>query len=156
MNRTLAALAAIIGFLLWAHLASGVPVFDSQVESEPGWERFRVEYGINYFGEDGQFVRAVQNGYNLFFHTHKYATRFTRKRAGDGVNSAADATRQKSSPIVSSTRTASIRSSAGGFHSRIECVGAMPPPSTALFRRSTIPLSATSAFLPGLSRITCN
>jgi len=87
VNRTLAALAAIIGFLLWAHLASGVPVFDSQVESEPGWERFRTEYGINYFGEDGQFVRAVQNGYNLFFHTHKYATRFTRKRAGDGVNS---------------------------------------------------------------------
>ena len=84
---TLAALAVIIGFLLWAHLASGIPVFHSQVPSEPGWEKFRTEYGIDYFGDDGQFVRAVQNGYNLFFHTHKYASRFTRKSAGDRVNS---------------------------------------------------------------------
>jgi cytochrome c len=84
---TLAALAVIIGFLLWAHLASGIPVFHSEVSPEPGWEEFRAEYGINYFGEDGQFVRAVQNGYNLFFHTYKYAPRFTRKRASDRVNS---------------------------------------------------------------------
>ncbi|MFL6571533.1 MAG: hypothetical protein ACJ8G4_07255 [Burkholderiales bacterium] len=87
MNRTLGTLAAMVAFLLWAHLASGIPVFDSQVRSEPGWEKFRADHGINYFGADGQFVRAVQNGYNLFFHTHEYATRFTRKRAGDRVNS---------------------------------------------------------------------
>jgi hypothetical protein len=86
---TLAALAVIVAFLLWAHLASGIPVFHSEVSSEPGWEKFRTEYGINYFGDDGQFVRAVQNGYNLFFHTHKYASRFTRKSAGDRVNSCA-------------------------------------------------------------------
>ena len=84
---TLAALAVIIAFLLWAHFASGIPVFHSQVPSEPGWEKFRAEYGIKYFGDDGQFVRAVQNGYNLFFHTHKYAARFTRKSAADRVNS---------------------------------------------------------------------
>lgn len=84
---TLCALAVIIGFILWAHLASGIPVFHSQVPSEPGWEEFRAEYGISHFGDDGQFVRAVQNGYNLFFHTHKYASRFTRKSAGDPVNS---------------------------------------------------------------------
>jgi cytochrome c len=84
---TLAALAVIIAFLCWAHFASGVPVFDSQVPSEPGWEKFRAEYQINRFGEDGQFVRAVQNGYNLFFYTHKYAPRFTRKSAADRVNS---------------------------------------------------------------------
>jgi cytochrome c len=84
---TLAALAVIIGFLLWAHLGSGIPVFHSQVPSESGWEKFRAAYEINYFGDDGQFVRAVQNGYNLFFHTYKYAPRFTRKSAGDRVNS---------------------------------------------------------------------
>jgi cytochrome c len=85
--RTLGALGVIVALLLWAHLASGIPVFHSEVPSEPGWEKFRADYGINYFGDDGQFVRAVQNGYNLFFHTHKYATRFTRKTAGDQVNS---------------------------------------------------------------------
>ena len=84
---TLAALAAIIGFLLWAHLASGLPVFQSEVSPEAGWEKFRADYHISYFGEDGQFVRAVQNGYNLFFYTYKYAPRFTRKSAADQVNS---------------------------------------------------------------------
>jgi len=83
----LAALAVIIGFLLWAHLASGIPVFHSEVSPEPGWEKFSIKYGIDYFGEDGQFVRAVQNGYNLFFYTYKYAPRFTRRKAGDRVNS---------------------------------------------------------------------
>jgi hypothetical protein len=83
----LAALTVIIALLLWAHLASGIPVFDAEVSSEPGWEKFRAKYGVNYFGEDGQFVRAVQNGYNLFFYTHKYAPRFTRKSAGDRASS---------------------------------------------------------------------
>jgi hypothetical protein len=84
---TLAALAAIIGLLLWAHFASGIPVFQSEVASEPGWEKFFAEYRIKHFGDDGQFVRAVQNGYNLFFHTHKYAPRFTRKGASDPASS---------------------------------------------------------------------
>src|SRR5262245_51747751 len=81
------ALAIVVGFVLWAHFGSGVPVFRSEVAPEPGWEKFRARYGINYFGSDGQFVRAVQNGYNLFFHTHKYGQRFTRKNAGDRLNS---------------------------------------------------------------------
>lgn len=86
---TLAALAAIAAFLLWAHLGSGVPVFHSEVVSEPGWDRFRSHYGVSHFGEDGQFVRAIQHGYNLFFHTYKYAPRFTRRTAADRVNSCA-------------------------------------------------------------------
>ena len=77
----------IVGFVLWVHLGSGAHVFRSEVSSEPGWERFRTAYGLDYFGEDGQFVRAVQNGYNLVFHTYKYAPRFTRKVATDRVNS---------------------------------------------------------------------
>jgi cytochrome c len=57
------------------------------VSAEPGWEKFRADYRLEYFGVDGQFVRAVQNGYNLVFHTYKYAPRFTRKTAADRVNS---------------------------------------------------------------------
>jgi len=83
------ALVAIAGFLLWAHLGSGVPVFHSQVASEPGWDKFRSRYGAGYFGEDGQFVRAIQHGYNLFFYTYKYAPRFTRKTAGERANACA-------------------------------------------------------------------
>ena len=88
-KATWIAVAAIAAFVLWAHLGSGLPVFRSQVAAEPGWESFRVRYRVSHFGEDGQFVRAVQNGYNLFFHTHRYASRFTRKVAGDPVDSCA-------------------------------------------------------------------
>ena len=84
--RRLAALGVIVAFVLWAQFGSGLAVFRADVSPEPGWEKFRTDYGIDYFGHDGQFVRAVQNGYNLFFHTHKYAARFTRKDAGDKVN----------------------------------------------------------------------
>jgi cytochrome c len=86
---TLAALLAIAAFLLWAHLGSGVAVFHSEVVPEPGWDNFRTSYGIGYFGEDGQFVRAVQHGYNLFYYTHKYASRFTRRTAVDRENACA-------------------------------------------------------------------
>jgi hypothetical protein len=88
-RRTLAAVGVIAAFVLWSHLGSGVPVFRSEVPVEPGWEKFRADYGITSFGDDGQFVRAVQNGYNLVFHTYKYAPRFTRKTAGDRVNACA-------------------------------------------------------------------
>jgi hypothetical protein len=87
--RRLAALAGIVALLLWAHFVSGIPVFQSEVASEPGWEKFYAVYELKHFGADGQFVRAVQNGYNLFFHTPKYAPRFTRKSAADPVSSCA-------------------------------------------------------------------
>ena len=78
----------IVLFVVLAHLASGVPVFRSQSTSEPGWDKFRAEYHINEnYGDDGQFVRAVQNGYNLIHYTYKYAPRFTRKTAGEPSNS---------------------------------------------------------------------
>jgi hypothetical protein len=88
-RSTLVMVGLIAGFVAWAHLASGVQVFRAELSAEPGWEKFRAEYGISHFGEDGQFVRAVQNGYNLVYHTHKYASRFTRKSAGDRTNSCA-------------------------------------------------------------------
>jgi len=76
-------------FLVWAHFASGEHVFRARVQSEPGWERFRLAYELGYFGDDGQFVRAVQNGYNLVYFTDKYAPRFTRRTASDTVHSCA-------------------------------------------------------------------
>lgn len=79
----------IITFVIGAHLIPGIHTFRSQVTSEPGWEKFRADYRINHFGDDGNFVRAVQNGYNLIHFTHKYATRFTRKSAGNPANSCA-------------------------------------------------------------------
>lgn len=85
--RALMLLVAMVGFVIWAHSGSGIPVFRSQSVAEPGWDKFRADYRINKnFGDDGQFVRAVQNGYNLVFYTYKYASRFTRKTAGDSVN----------------------------------------------------------------------
>ena len=86
-RKTLAAVGVLAGFVLWSHLGSGVPVFRSEVPVEPGWEKFRADYGVNHFGDDGQFVRAVQHGYNLVFYTYKYAPRFTRKKAGDRASS---------------------------------------------------------------------
>ena len=89
-KKSIALVAALCAFVAWAHLGSWIPVFRSEVAPEPGWRDFRVEYGIDYFGTDGQFVRAVQNGYNLVYHTHKYAPRFTRRTAQDAVNSCSD------------------------------------------------------------------
>lgn len=87
--RPLGSLTLIVGFVLWSHFGSGIPVFRSHVSSEPGWERFRVHYQVKDFGEDGHFARAAQNGYNLFFFTHKYAWRFTRKTSTDAQNACA-------------------------------------------------------------------
>lgn len=88
-RKTLLLVGLMVGFVLWAHLGSGARVFRSQVVAEPGWERFRAEYGIGYFGGDGQFVRAVQNGYNLVYYTDKYASRFTRTGVSSRPNSCA-------------------------------------------------------------------
>ena len=79
----------MIVFVGWVHWGSGKPVFRSEVAPEPGWNQFRAQYDIDHFGNDGQFVRAVQNGYNLVHYTHKYASRFTRRTASDKVNSCA-------------------------------------------------------------------
>jgi hypothetical protein len=87
--KPLAAALAIAGFVLWSHFGSGITPFRSQVLSAPGWEQFRAAYRVNDFGQDSYFVRAVQNGYNLFFFTHQYGWRFTRKTARDAGNACA-------------------------------------------------------------------
>ena len=77
----------MVGFVLWAHIGSGVPVFRSESVAEPGWASFREAYDIDHFGNDGQFVRAVNNGYNLVFHTSRHAPRFTGMSAGSAARS---------------------------------------------------------------------
>ena len=89
LGRASAGVAAIAAFTIWAHFGSGFPVFRSEVSSAPGWQQFRETYGVDEFGADGYFTRAVKNGYNLFYFTHEYGGRFTRKTAGDKVNSCA-------------------------------------------------------------------
>jgi hypothetical protein len=83
LDKPLVAAAAITGFVLWAHFGSGVETFRSQAPSPPGWQRFRATYGLDDFGADSYFVRAAQNGYKLFYFTHEYGWRFTRKTARD-------------------------------------------------------------------------
>jgi hypothetical protein len=83
--RTLALVGLMIGFVLWAHVGSGRPVFRSDVAAEPGWKKFEADYRVDFYGIDGQFYRAVRNGYNLVFHTQKYAPRFVRAPAAGAV-----------------------------------------------------------------------
>ncbi len=87
--KPLAAVAAIVGFAVWAHFASGFQVFRPYVSATPGWQQFRTDYGLDEFGADGYFTRAAQNGYNLFFFTHRFGERFTRKTARDAINACA-------------------------------------------------------------------
>ena len=87
--RSALAVVAVVAFAAWAHFGSGIPAFRAQVSSAPGWSEFRKAYGVDKFGGDGYFTRAVQNGYNLFHFTPVYGTRFTRKSERDEVNSCA-------------------------------------------------------------------
>lgn len=88
-GRALVPCLALAAFVLWAHLASGRPVFRVHVETAPGWQKFRADYGIDVFGADGYFVRAVQHGYNLFFHTSETGSRFTRASTRDDAKACA-------------------------------------------------------------------
>lgn len=81
--------AAIAAFVAWAHFGSGLPVFRPQISPAPGWQQFRTAYRIDTFGTDGYFSRAAQHGYGLFYFTHEYGSRFTRKSAGDAVRACA-------------------------------------------------------------------
>lgn len=82
---TLLLVMAVFGIHRW----SDFPTFHSKIWQEPGWEQFQNSYGVDEFGEDGYFVRAVKNGYNLFFHTERYSWRFTRKTSADAIHSCA-------------------------------------------------------------------
>jgi hypothetical protein len=76
-------------FVIWAHWFSQLPQFRSHVTIEPGWVQFQAAYRVTDFGGDGYFVRAAQNGYNVFYFAPKYAWRFTRKTGADRVNTCA-------------------------------------------------------------------
>lgn len=84
-----APVAVVVGFVLWAHVGSGIPTFRAEVYIASGWPAFRDAYGVDAFGADGYFTRATQNGYNLFHSTYGAGARFTRRTATDRVNSCA-------------------------------------------------------------------
>lgn len=88
-TKPFAAVLAILLFVLWAHYGSGITVFRSQGPPSPGWQQFQQSWGVDSFGADSYFTRAVQNGYNLFYFTHNHGGRFTRKTARDPVHSCA-------------------------------------------------------------------
>ncbi len=89
LGKPFAAMSVVAVFVLWAHFGSGIEVFHSRVSPAPGWQQFRASYSVDDFGADGYFTRAVQNGYNLFYFTHEYGKRFTRKTPRDAVNACA-------------------------------------------------------------------
>lgn len=89
VTKSFTAVVAIVVFVLWAHFGSGVPVFRSHVAPSPGWPQFRESWGVDSFGTDSYFTRAVQNGYNLFYFTHSHGGRFTRKTDRDAVHACA-------------------------------------------------------------------
>jgi len=79
--------AAVVLVAVFAHFGPSAGILRAHLPPAPGWSAFRSENGIDEFGEDGYFSRAVQEGYGLFFHTSQYAPRFTRRTAADAVNS---------------------------------------------------------------------
>ena len=146
----------MLRFVLWAHFASGVRVFHSESTAESGWDKFRADYGIAYFGDDGQFVRAVQNGYNLVI-TPTNTRRALRARPPPTARTPAPrAIRPKISPTASLIRTAWIRRLASGFLSKTAFDGAMRMAWKASCRQSMIPQSAISACWRARLHIICN
>jgi hypothetical protein len=90
IGRDTAMAVSIAAIVVWAHFWSGLPVFSSQVNVEPGWAEFSKKYDGESFGADGYFTRAVQNGYNIVYNTPKHAPRFTRRTPADAPNSCGD------------------------------------------------------------------
>lgn len=89
LSKPLAAVAAIAAFVLWAHFGSGIKTFHSQMSQAPGWQQFRAAFGVDAYGVDSYFTRAVQNGYSLFYFTAEHGGRFTRKTARDAIHACA-------------------------------------------------------------------
>jgi hypothetical protein len=43
----LIAIGSMAALVLWAHYGSGSRVFHSEVVSEPGWEKFLIQYDVD-------------------------------------------------------------------------------------------------------------
>jgi hypothetical protein len=82
---TLVLVVAVTGVHRWGKYS----VLAATLGQDSGWLSFQQRYAVAEFGQDGYFVRAVKNGYNLFFHTERYGWRFTRKTAADPIHSCA-------------------------------------------------------------------
>ena len=88
--RTLWITLLLVGLLCWVHLSGLFPVFSSHVIQQTSWQQFKQDYDVDGFGADGYFVRAVNNGFNLFNDTPGSGWRFTRRLQGDPIRRCAD------------------------------------------------------------------
>ncbi len=59
-------------------------------DSHHEFTQLMTPLGLYEIGEDGYYIRAVKNGYDIFRNTPRYAGRFTTKSASDKVNSCSD------------------------------------------------------------------
>lgn len=78
----------LIAFAFFAHIYGGDNLpgnLDPALNTQ--WEKFRDKHGVERFGKDGYFVRAIRNGHALVNKTYDYAWRFTRKTSTSKNNS---------------------------------------------------------------------
>ena len=69
-------------FVILSHHFSGDNLpGQPDLELNKNWQAFSNQYGVERFGQDGYFVRAIRSGHSLFNKTYDSAWRFTRKTA---------------------------------------------------------------------------
>lgn len=78
----------LIALVLLAHIygGHGLPGNPDPALNDK-WIAFNDKYGVERFGQDGYFGRAIRNGHALVNKTYDYAWRFTRKTAASKNNS---------------------------------------------------------------------
>jgi len=72
----------LVIFVIMAHVFGGDELpgrADPALDAK--WMAFSDKHGIDRFGQDGYFGRAIRNGHALVNKTYDYAWRFTRKTA---------------------------------------------------------------------------
>jgi len=92
MNKLRFTLAIkILLFLLFVYLSHTFGGDNVQANAEQAldkkWFEFSAKHGVERFGTDGYFVRAIRNGHALVNKTYAYAWRFTRKTEASEINS---------------------------------------------------------------------
>lgn len=81
-------LFSLIAFAFFSHIFAGNDLpgsVDPALDAE--WVTFSNKHGIDRFGQDGYFGRAIRNGHALVNKTYDYAWRFTRKTSTSENNS---------------------------------------------------------------------
>ncbi len=67
----------IVLLVVWGHFSPEMNSRQDNSAPRLAWEYFTEEFPVKEFGSDGYFVRAIQNGFNIFYFTSQFAPRFT-------------------------------------------------------------------------------